>query len=295
MWAEQLNAEIDHKCTRKILSADVVYIEHGANFGGTLNLFGGASEDIYDKLNIITACPDVISLGWKMPNYGAMLKKRVGVPSTYREISETWCNMLSKRFDKTESIMQENLPFADACIGDSHALAFSDRLQKVFKNDGKTLFGALKAGLSTLLRGTFPDNLIWSLGSIDIRHHILRHDNFPLEDFIKEYVKQGDKLGNDVRYCYPVPVEFEGRRIPKSGFYKKTPFFGSYAERKELTEKFIDVLVKQVGNRVVAPPEDWYTMDPELYAKTYMEHGSSFHIAPPYYHKHNWGKSKLVT
>ena len=32
VWADQLKATIDHRCTR-IESKDTVYIEHGVNFG----------------------------------------------------------------------------------------------------------------------------------------------------------------------------------------------------------------------------------------------------------------------
>ena len=118
-----------------------------------------------------------------------------------------------------------------------------------------------------------------------------------LKSFISEYVNQGKELesefGCDVHYAAPVPVEFEARRIPKSGFYKKTPFFGSWQERYDLTNRFIDELNKQSGNKVIMPPSGWYTMDSEKYAKTFMEHGSSFHIAPPFYRRNNWGVTEL--
>ena len=42
------------------------------------------------------------------------------------------------------------------------------------------------------------------------------------------------------------------------------------------------------------PPKEWYTMDSEKYANTYMEHGSSFHVAPPYYRRNDWGVSPLA-
>jgi hypothetical protein len=45
-------------------------------------------------------------------------------------------------------------------------------------------------------------------------------------------------MADDVWFAAPVPVEFEGRRIPKSGFYKKTPFYGSWKERWDLTNEF---------------------------------------------------------
>ena len=70
---------------------------------------------------------------------------------------------------------------------------------------------------------------------------------------------------------------------------KKTAFFGSWKERHDLTNQFIEELDKQSGGKVIMPPSDWYTMDSEVYAKTYMEHGSSFHIAPPFYRRNDWG------
>ena len=93
-------------------------------------------------------------------------------------------------------------------------------------------------------------------------------------------------------YATPVPVEWEGRKIPKTGYFKKTPFFGSMEERRAVTEQFISELYKQSG-KVVQAPEEWYTMDGEQYAKTYMEFGSSFHIAPPFYRRNDWGQSPL--
>jgi hypothetical protein len=293
LWKQQLNAGIDHKCTPNIIQFDNVYIDHGANFGGTLNLFGGATKEVYDRLNRVAACKNVISLDWDMPDFGSMLKKRIGAKTTYQGITEDWCGKLSKRFESVKSLKQEDLPFDDVTLGDSHTIAFSGHNHCVLRNDGKTLHGALKSGLKSMLRGKEVKGKIHlCFGSIDIRHHILRHDNFDLTAMIQEYVKQGNELG-DAWYCAPVPVEFEGRRIPKSGFYKKTAFYGSQQERRDLTMRFIDELNKQTGGKVIQPPEEWYTMDGEKYANTFMEHGSSFHIAPPYYYRNDWGQTCL--
>ncbi len=297
IWRDQLGSCIDHKCTPKVKSYDRVYIDHGANFGGTLNLFGGATKEVFDRINLIASCNDIISLDHDMPNYGEMLKKRIGANTTYEGITEEWCDRLSSRLSSVSSMKQENLRMKGMTIGDSHTSSFSHRNDMVFRNDGKTLHGALKAGIRSLLRGVTPFGTITlCLGSIDIRHHILRHNDFVLKNFIREYVTQGKALETmydcKVFFAAPVPVEFEERRIPKSGFYKKEPFYGSWQERHDLTNRFIDELHKQAGS-VVMPPEEWYTMNPETYAKTYMEHGSSFHIAPPFYRRNDWGVTGL--
>ena len=291
LWSEQLGASINHKCTPDILRADTVYIDHGANFGGTLNLFGGATKEVFDRINIVMACKNVVSLDWNMPEYGEMLRKRIRNATTYKGIDDDWCDKVTKRISKIKSLKQEDLKTNSVIYGDSHTIAFSGKGDKVFRTDGKTLYGTLKKGFD--LEGEY-DKITLCLGSIDIRHHILRHHNFSLKYTLKEYVRQGNQLGDDVWFCAPVPVEFEGRRIPKSGYFKKEPFYGSWEDRHDLTNKFIEILHEEAKGKVIMPPKEWYTMDPEKYANTYMEHGSSFHIAPPYYRRNDWGVSPLA-
>lgn len=294
VWQDQLGATLDVKCSPNIVNFDTVYIDHGANFGGTLNLFGGATKEVFDRINRVVSCKNIISLDWDMPDYGEMLKKRIGAKTTYEEITIEWCDAVSKRLKDVESLKQENLQYDDLILGDSHTIAFSDRNTRVLRNDGKTLYGALKTGLLNNLRGANPTGRVtFCFGSIDIRHHLLRHESVSLDDLLDEYIKQGSAISNDVWFCAPVPVEYEGRRIPQSGFYKKTAFYGSQQERKVLTDKFIEGLYNRT-DKIVQPPKEWYNMDPEKYATTYMEYGGSFHIAPPYYKRNDWGQTCLV-
>ena len=299
VWAEQLDAIVDHKCSVNILNGSLVYIEHGVNFGGTLNLFGGAGQEIFDRINTVMQCKNVASLDFDMPNWGEQLRKRIGNATTYSGITEEWCDMVSSWCtSNVPSLKQENITWLDGIsVGDSHTPAFSQSKDVVLRTNGKTLFGTLKNGLKNEFRGMTPKGQItFSLGSIDIRHHIMRHiseDGYSIRGMIKEYVKQGQELekeyGVDVWYSAPVPVEYEDRKLPKSGYYKGTPFFGSRDARLGLTIQFIELLNKYSGNKVVMPPEEWYSMDGEKYAKTYMEANSSVHISPEYYRRYNWG------
>ena len=294
VWRDQLNAIINHRCTPDILRSNVLYIDHGANFGGTLNLFGGATKEVYDRINLVCSHSHVVSLDWDMPDYGAMLKKRIGAKTTYEGITEQWCDQVSQRCKHISSLKQQDLNYDNIIVGDSHTIAFSDSADRVYRNDGKTLYGAIKSGLGQLLRETTPNGRVTlCFGSIDIRHHVLRHDNFDIKDFVRQYVEQGNDLAEDVWYCAPVPVEYEDRKIPKSGFYKGTPFYGSATDRRDVTMHFLDELYIQSNDKVIQPPDDWYTMDGKSYANTYMEFGSSFHIAPPFYRRNDWGVSPL--
>jgi hypothetical protein len=291
-WSDLLGTKIDHKCEQYHKK---VYIDHGANFSGTLNLFGGANKEVFDKINRVFTAEEIVSLDHDMPNYGDMLKKRIGAKTTYEGITEKWCDEISERCQKISSFKMEGHPNIEKgiTVGDSHTIAYANKGDVIFRNDGKTLHGALKAGLKSFLRGveTHGVPITFSFGSIDIRHHLCRLDGGAnLREMVERYVSQATDITHNAFFAKPVPVEYVGRRIPKSGFYKGEPFFGSWEQRRDLTGEFISLLFEFVSpDRVVGPPPDWYTMDPEKYAKTYMELSSSFHIAPLYYRSENWG------
>ena len=302
-WSDLLDIKIDHKCDQY---HETAYIEHGANFSGTLNLFGGANKDVFDRINRVMTSEKVVSLDHEMPDYGEMLRKRIGAKTTYEGITESWCDRLSVKCKWINSLKMEELENAydGITVGDSHTIAYANKGDVIFRNDGKTLHGALNEGLETFMRGvsakkdkfmSFDTPVTFCFGSIDIRHHICRHGGLS-KSMIEKYVDQAYSITNNPFFAKPVPVEFVGRRIPKSGFYKGEPFYGSWEDRRDITGEFImhlhDLLPEE---RIVGPPEEWYRMDPEKYAKTYMELSSSFHIAPTYYRSENWGINEFIS
>ena len=293
-WSDLLNVKIDHKCEKY---HETVYIDHGANFSGTLNLFGGANKDVFDRINRVMTSEKVISLDHEMPDYGEMLRKRIGAKTTYEGITEAWCDKVSIKCKWINSLKMEDHENVERgiTVGDSHSIAFANKGDVIFRNDGKTLHGALKEGLDTFMRDalfTRADTDIpvtFCFGSIDIRHHICRHGGLD-KTMIERYIEQAYNITNKPFFAKPVPVEYEGRRIPKSGFYKGEPFYGSWEDRWNITGEFITYLNEFLSKeQIIGPPEEWYRMDPEKYAKTHMELSSSFHIAPIYYRSENWG------
>ena len=297
VWAEQLGADLNLKCSEEIGTYDRVYIEHGVNYGGSLNLFGGASEELFNKINNVALCSDVVSLDWDMPNWGEQFRGRIGNSSTFEGFTHEWCDLISDWCKSVKSLKQENLKdefpgkFTGISLGDSHTPAFSRKDDIVLRENGKTLFGTLKRGLKNEFHGLKPfGEITFCMGSIDIRHHLLRHD-LKLKELLTEYVKQGNEIASEfkcsVSFAAPVPVEYEGRKIPKTGFYKGTPFFGSREQRLELTFQFIEIL-SDLGANVIMPPYNWYEMNPEEYANTFMEHASSVHISPEHYRRLGW-------
>lgn len=304
VWSDQLQACINHSCDIDIYNAETVYVEHGVNFGGTLNLFGGADKALYDKINRLATCKNIISLDIEMPDYGEQLSKRIGASSTYEKIDQRWTDALRQRFKNIPVLKQSDLfevctQLDGVTFGDSHSPSYSRLTDVVYRKNGRTLYGCLKRGLINELEDApLKGTVTFCLGSIDIRHHMLRHESFDLDALLTEYVKQGDeigvKYGCEVYYAAPVPIEYEGRKLPKTGYYKGTPFYGSRDQRLELTHRFIDTLNKKCGGRIVSPPDSWYTMDGEKYAKTFMENSSSVHISPEYYRRKDWGQTCLM-
>lgn len=293
-WSELLNADIDHKCSNNIKTYDIIYIDHGVNFTGSLNLFGGLSEDIYNKFNNLIACKNIISLDHEMPDYGAMFLQRLHAKSTFNKINLDWCHEVSRLCRSINKININDIDYQGVTIGDSHSIAFSKKKDLILKMDGKTLYGQLGIPFINYLNDIDLDKvkrITMCFGSIDVRHHILRK-NIDVTALLLPYIEKCKELqyitNIPVEIAVPVPVEYEDRRIPKTGYYKGQPFYGSIQERQNITA-FIIKLLKDNHDKVVTPPMSWYFMDPEEYAKTKMELNSSVHIAPVNYRRNNWG------
>lgn len=188
----------------------------------------------------------------------------------------------------------------DVVLGDSHSIAHYMRGRLVLRNDGLTLHGLLKRGIYNALRQRADFNfetLIVCAGNIDIRHHLMRQPNpaAAVDELISELHAQLSHLrtiGVVSRFevVAPLPIEFEGRRIPGTGCYKGAPFFGSQAERAALAETMRAGLLRTFGSENVFQwPDAWYDLDPEEYAERHMEKPSSVHLSPVW---HRWDYEK---
>ena len=84
-----------------------------------------------------------------------------------------------------------------------------------------------------------------------------------------------------------LPIEYEERRIPKTGWHKGTPFIGSQKERTEVMKAFNATLKEKClekGWEFKEWPEHWFTAHPKEFADTYMEKPGSVHLSRQYYH-----------
>ena len=74
-WSENLGVGINHNGDY----VEVLYLDHGVNFGGSLNLFSGFNDELEDRINNFLEAKVIYSLDIDMPDYGEMLKKRKDV------------------------------------------------------------------------------------------------------------------------------------------------------------------------------------------------------------------------
>lgn len=283
-WSENLGVGINHEGYQ----VDVLYLDHGVNFGGSLNLFSGFNEELETRINNFLEAKVVYSLDIDMPDYGAMLKARKDVQD------KLWCDKVSRKCATAKTLKSTDISDMNwLTIGDSHTAAYSKENSMVIKTDGLTLNGQIKTDFEYVtnhIKECNPKGVTMSFGNIDIRHHIIRlsADSMPMLVAWKEYGDMLERNGIKVEYSTPWPIEHEERRLPKTGYYKGEPFWGSRSQRIAALKTWI-MHMDNLGMNRVEYPEEWILMDGEKYAKEKMESVSSVHLSPEVYRRKNWG------
>jgi hypothetical protein len=300
-WADLLDFE-----PSSIMSKDdpfdnvsTLYFEHGVNISpGQLNLFGGLDDNLAERVVEVVLNPgiEIVSLDYTMDEMGYVenLRKRTGQKTCSKLVSGVLLDELDRMLAAATHLTQVDMFQGSVTIGDSHTIAYAPAGSVVERRNGLTLFGATKKGEFTELLKPYEllgiEKVTLVAGSIDIRHHVGRQidPETTVAEIVDAYVSEAERISGEhlceVELCVPVPVEYEGRKIPKTGFYKDAPFTGTRDQRADWTALFAERL-KASWQNVVQPPEQWYTMDPEAYAQTHMELSSSVHIAPSSYRR----------
>lgn len=280
----------------KLRNNDQWYVSHGMEFKGTYNLNGGFSQRIADRLRHLINRDDktIVSLEIPMPNLTLLLEPRARgtefdlEPHEWDEVARVCDNadLLTHRELLPSGILER------VVLGDSHSIARYQFESLVLRNDGLTLFGMLKNGVASYLNEAKLGkirHLVICAGNIDIRHHLMRQVD-PEKSIAEMLVELHRQLSELVKYgviesfevTAPYPIEFEDRKLPKTGYYKGTPFYGS-RERREHLRKYMTDLMSMTFSVVHYWPSEWFAMDPEKYANTYMEKPRSVHLSPEFY------------
>jgi len=227
-----------------------VILYHGMGFNGLLNLFTGANEGAARKLERISKFEGrLVSLDIPMPDYGKLGLRRL------KTCDEYWLNVdwdaISDRCAKIKTVRHVNKTDR-LVIGDSHACSVYEPGQMVIRLDHKTMYGATEYGIDKLIEenGVSVDSLkqlTLYFGNIDVRHHLARQTDIKqsIQTLVRNYVKSVRSLGiNNIELVELLPIEDESRKIPKTGWYGETPFYGSWRVRNNI-RKYMNQLMEK--------------------------------------------------
>jgi hypothetical protein len=240
---------------------DKVYVYHGNDWSGGLNLYGGTEGFPYawNFRNLTLFKSEVFSLGIPFPDYHRQLQEKLaqdrGNGRTPKpEFDEIdWDNL--KRMESAPVIRYPHKTNS-IVVGDSHAICMYRPGWMVNSVPYKTLRGALKTGLESFILDASEthddvENVELYFGNIDLRHHLCRKETkegtelWPApEELAYQYWEEARMLYDafpnlkDVGIYELLPCEEEARKLPKSGEFMKKPFWGSWQERMEARKIF---------------------------------------------------------
>jgi hypothetical protein len=274
---------------------DDVYVYHGNDWGGSLNLFGGMKNygNIDNLIRYSKIKGPVYSLWIDHPKYSEMLEPRMKgeIHPDWHKVD--WDNL--KKLENTAITVREIESVNRVVAGDSHAICMYRPGWFVNSVPFKTLHGALKQGLHTFIE---PHHEIaeFYFGNIDVRHHLLRQPDpeKAVRDLANRYYEQLSQLDLAKVYAYELlPIENESRALPKTGYYKGTPFYGSWDQRDAARLIFKDEMKKLCSQGSVNFIEwvDYLMNDKGELDFAYMEKPKSVHLSRasyPYWQGRKW-------
>lgn len=248
---------------------DKLYVYHGNDWSGGLNLYGGTEGFPYawNFRNMTLFKGEVVSLAIPFPDYHRQLQEKLAQDrGNGRNPDPAWDEVDWDNLKRMESAPVLRYPCItpNVVIGDSHSICMYRPGWVVNSVPYKTLRGALKQGLASFVMDAYesPDqveNVECYFGNIDLRHHFCRTETkegtelWPTpEELADQYFMAASTLfayDNDA-FCnlksvglYELlPCEEEARKLPQSGYFMKKPFWGTWEERMEARKKFNDRL-----------------------------------------------------
>lgn len=229
---------------------DEIYFYHGSDWSGNLNLFGGIQA--YPNTQYVEALSHfngkIKSILIDFPNYVSMFQQRLEkADMTWTGVH--WENL--RRLQNEAEVVDPNMVkrYKNIAFGDSHAICMYRPGWENVSVPFSTLHGSINRGFEEFIpEGGEYDRIETYFGNIDIRHHLCR-----FQDPISEAKTLADRYGSEIeriRKIYradvtawePLPIENESRKIPKTGWYKGTPFYGSWQQRTEVRNAFTERL-----------------------------------------------------
>jgi hypothetical protein len=269
---------------------DIIILEHGMEFDGVFNVYGGANDELAERIEQFANYKgELLSFEVPMPDIGEFVKARSSKCSERFAAVAANADLLSV---KSKSVgFFDSVDKADhLVIGDSHALSVWCPEAEIRRHDGKTLFGVLNLGLKEFIINPQDYKTITIyFGNIDLRFHLHRQIN-PMEStdqLVARYIRQVKDLrdlGIKVEVISLLPIEDESRKLPKTGYYKGQPFYGTWDEREKIRTLFNGGL-KQLDGEAGISVWTWPSclLDGEKLSFDVMERPKSVHLSPEWY------------
>ena len=273
---------------------DAMIFYPGISYAGTINFFFGVDDNVVRRFSRIQDFegPTFI-MNHEMPLIGNTIKGRLHNKSTSTKVGQL-------KLDKLDEICKNTLGFNNVekskklCFGDSHCFSTWQPGYSVCRNDGLTLFSTLRDGVKQTIEENSGistndlTHLTFYMGNIDIRHHLMRQEN-PFEKVHAMGIELGHQLKSlnvpNVTIVHALPIENISRKLPKTGYYKKTPYFGTWEERTKLVNTFntaVDKISIENKHQTFVWPETFLNENGELDFE-YMERPKSVHLSPMSY------------
>jgi len=278
---------------------DTIYLYLGFGYSPEstdINVFGGmknCGDFTCEHLKWLSQHKGkVIALEYEFPDYGTIVGNKIS--GLTDEQMERWKGLnidnLHRMHKENNHLVFPNDGVANKCvIGDSHAYCLYRPGYVVNSVPHKTLFGALKEGFDLFLPKLANfDSVSIMFGNIDVRHHLARQEN-PIESAIKlakatvdEMQAISDKHDCCVEFYELLPIENESRKLSKSGWYKGTPFYGSWQERNDIRDAFNSEVEKLTDGKAFIQYVHWtdrYLNDRNELDFQFMEKPRGVHLS----------------
>lgn len=276
---------------------DIIIFDMGAEYSGALNMFGGLDEKVFKRLNEIKEFTGQL-FSWKhqLPELGVLEGRRTNAStceafrSTPLEFLGSVSGVLSKCQTFDHVYRTTNL-----LLGDSHTPSVWTPDFMIERRDGRTLKGIVENNTIKKYVDLFSSSGIQlkgihiHCGSIDIRHHVCRESDpeQTCASMIVNLVTQiHDFNFETVTLNHTMGIEDESRDLPKTGFFKGTPFFGDWTKRNVCRQIFNEVVNDYTldcpGWSHVKLPDYFFDETGKLRFDV-MEVPQSVHLSPEHY------------
>lgn len=277
---------------------DVIIFDLGAEFSGALNMFGGLDEKVFKRLTEIkTFTGPIYSWRNELPSVLALDGRRTNASTceAFKATEASFLNEVQEVLNKAQ-VFQHAYKTTKVLIGDSHTPSVWTPEFMIERRDGRTLKGMIDNGtihkiVNTNFRqhGIDIDTVHVHCSSIDIRHHVMREDNGfkATADLASGLIaKLLDISDAKLIVTHSMGIEDESRELPKTGYFKGTPFFGSWQDRDKCRQIFNAVMDElptlDHDVEVVKFPEYFFDETGKLKFEV-MERPQSVHLSPEHY------------